>query len=246
MKTYRADLHIHTVLSPCGGLEMSPSNIVAESVGKKLDIIGITDHNSTRHCSLIRELGKQQGLFVLCGAEITTREEIHCLAFFSDETNLAAFQQYIDRHLPVIDNDVNRFGYQVIVDADENILAEENRLLIVALDQSIEEIEKKVHELGGIFIPAHINRPSNSLISQLGFFPPALNYDAIEINYFSGAERVREQYGIAEGVTLLRNSDAHNLDDIGAGQSVFELEDLNFDEIKKALASREGRKVRIG
>jgi len=56
MKTYRADLHIHSVLSPCGDLDMSPVNIVEEASRKGLDIIGITDHNTTRHTGLVKRL----------------------------------------------------------------------------------------------------------------------------------------------------------------------------------------------
>jgi 3',5'-nucleoside bisphosphate phosphatase len=82
MKTFRADLHIHTVLSPCGDLDMSPGNIVSEAVNKGLDIIGITDHNTTRHCNLIKRMAEEKGIFVMQGAEITTKEEVHCLAFF--------------------------------------------------------------------------------------------------------------------------------------------------------------------
>jgi 3',5'-nucleoside bisphosphate phosphatase len=245
MKTYRADLHIHTVLSPCGDLEMSPGNIIAEAAQKKLDIIGITDHNSTKHCKLAKEFGEQSGIYVLCGAEITTREEVHCLVFFEEEKSLGEFQDFIDLHLPDFPNDVNKFGYQVVVDKDENIIEEEERLLIVALDSGIDEVERKVHELNGLFIPAHINRMSNSIISQLGFIPSGLNFDALEITYFSGAGRLREKYGIAQEITLLRDSDAHNIENIGLGFSEFEILNPTFGEIRMALKNQGGRKVRI-
>jgi predicted metal-dependent phosphoesterase TrpH len=77
MKIFRADLHIHTVLSPCGDLGMSPANIISEAVQKGIDIIGITDHNTTRHCKLISRLAAEKGIFVMQGAEVTTKEEVH-------------------------------------------------------------------------------------------------------------------------------------------------------------------------
>ncbi len=92
MKTYRADLHIHTLLSPCGDLSMTPANIVSEALRKKLDIIGITDHNSTRQAGLVGMLGAREGLFVLQGAEVSTREEVHCLVFFENPAELELFQ----------------------------------------------------------------------------------------------------------------------------------------------------------
>ena len=100
MNTYRADLHIHTVLSPCGDLDISPTRIIEKAREKGLDIIGITDHNSTRHCSLIRELAQPAGIFVLMGAEVTTREEVHCLSFFENDDQLSEFQAYLEQHLP--------------------------------------------------------------------------------------------------------------------------------------------------
>jgi len=92
MNTYRADLHIHSLLSPCGDLEMSPANIVSEASKMGIDIIGITDHNTTRHCNLISRLAADKGIFVMQGAEITTREEVHCLVFFENTDTLDLLQ----------------------------------------------------------------------------------------------------------------------------------------------------------
>lgn len=158
MNRFKADLHIHTVLSPCGDLEMSPSNIIRAAKSKQLDLIGITDHNTTRQCAVIRELGLKEGIYVLCGTEVTTKEEAHCLAFFDTTESLEAFQDYLDAHLPKVKNNPDLFGYQVAVDADDNIFFEEDRSLLSAIDQSIEKIEETIHSLNGIFIPAHINK----------------------------------------------------------------------------------------
>jgi hypothetical protein len=38
LKLYKADMHIHTCLSPCGDWGMSPKRIVEKSLEKKLDI----------------------------------------------------------------------------------------------------------------------------------------------------------------------------------------------------------------
>lgn len=243
MKVFRADLHIHTVLSPCGDLEMSPRNIVEEAARKKLDLIGITDHNSTRQAEVVRQLAHQRGIAVLTGAEVTTREEVHCLAFLPDEERRLLFQHFLDEQLPVILNSEGRFGYQALVDASDNILELEERLLITGLRAGIGEVEQEVHRLGGLFIPAHIDRSVNSIFSQLGFIPPGLHFEALEITRFVSEESARQRFGIAEAVTLTASSDAHYPQDIGAACSLFYMHDLSFAEIRLALLGRDGRKV---
>ncbi len=236
-----ADLHIHTVLSPCSCLDMSPQRIVQEAIGKKLDIIGITDHNCTLHCAVTDHLARKAGLFVMKGAEVTTREEIHCLAFFPDFDRLDAFQEYIDLHLPKIPDKKGKFGFQVLVDEDDRILKFIDYLLVTALDAGISDVSEKVAELGGIFIPAHIDRPANGLFSQLGFLPAGLTFDALEITSRSLPGSIREKYGIGESVALIKSSDAHFPGQIGSGITRFVLNDLSFGEISLALKGMEDR-----
>lgn len=245
MQSYRTDLHIHTVLSPCGDLEMSPARIVSLARQRGLDVIGITDHNSTRQCQLIWKLGRKSGLTVIPGCEATTREEVHCLTLFPDFDALAEFQKFLDRRLMYIPNDPKLFGYQVVVDEDENIEEEFHNYLGASLDASIEEVEQKVHELAGIFIPAHVDRPRNSLFSQLGFIPPDLNVDALQISKLAEEKVVRERYKIAPEITLVRFSDAHYTDDLGKTFTLFEMEAPSFKELRMALKGEGGRNVRI-
>lgn len=243
MINYRADFHIHSVLSPCASLEMSPVNIIKKAKERKLDIIGLTDHNSTKQCKVTREIGEKYGIFVLCGAEITTREEVHCLTFFENDEKLLAFQQFVEAHLPDIKNDTDKFGYQLIVDEEENILGEEEILLSSALDISIDNLAVKVRELNGLFIPAHVNRPMFSLISQLGFIPADIKADALEISKHISKEDFYKQYAYLKSFTLIQSSDSHFIDGIGDTCTLLEMNEISFDEIKKALAGNENRKV---
>lgn len=245
MNQYRADLHIHTVLSPCGDLEMSPANIIEKTLEKGLNIIGITDHNTTRHCKLISKLAEAAGLFVLMGAEVTTREEVHCLTFFENDDQLLEFQGFLENHLPPIPNNTERFGYQVVVDENEQIIDEIEFLLLTALDQSIEQVEQKVHSLGGIFIPAHIDRPSYSIISQLGFIPSGLLIDGIEISANCIVQNVIPLLGNQFKTPIIRNSDAHYIEDIGKAFFTFEMEHKTFNEVKLAFQGKLGRKITI-
>ena len=243
MKFFRCDLHNHTVLSPCGDLEMSPVNIVKRAREQKIDILGITDHNTTLHASLVKQLGAREGIMVMMGAEVTSREEVHCLCFFEEIVTLECFQSFLEEHLPNILNDVNRFGYQVVVDEKENIVCEVEYLLISALNVGIEELEQKVHELGGLFIPAHIDRKYNGLISQLGFVPPDLKVDALELSRFISKEEFLRENGYLKNYTIIQSSDAHYIDNMGQAITQMYMESASFQEVRKALKGEDGRCV---
>lgn len=243
MKVFNADLHIHTVLSPCGSLEMSPGNIVKEALKRKLDIIGITDHNSTRQCRIVAGMAEAEGITCYCGAEVTTKEEVHCLAFFEDFDKLDEFQQFLDQHLPNIRNNQELFGYQVVVNENEEIIYEENRLLISAINRNLNQVEEEVHRLGGLFIPAHVDKPKFSLISQLGFVPPDLKFDAIELSGRTDQQVFLTQYPYLRKAVLLRNSDAHQPEDIGKLFNRILMADTGFHELQLALKQAEGRKI---
>lgn len=245
MKEYKADLHIHTVLSPCGSLEMSPRTIIQEALLKNIDIIGITDHNSTRQCREVNREAQKAGITVYSGVEITTKEEVHCLAFFETFDILDSFQQYLDMHLPEIMNDTDLFGYQVVVDETENIIYEEPKLLISAIAQNINQVEEEVHRLKGIFIPAHINRPKYSLMSQLGFVPVDLKADAFELSKHIDTDKFLKEFDYLKDRTFIRSSDAHQPDLIGENYTILYMESPVFDEFRQAIAGTNGRKVML-
>ena len=235
MNNYKADLHIHTVLSPCGSLDMSPVNIIQAAKKKHLNIIGITDHNATQHTLVTQQIGKKEGIFVLRGVEVCTKEEIHCLAFFEKDNEIEEFQAYIDKYLPHIPNDPDKLGYQLIVNENEEILDELPYTLLSGIDQSLEQVQAKVGELNGIFIPAHIDRRTFSLTSQLGFVPLDLNPDLFEISKFCSTQKILRQYPYIGKYQIIQDSDAHFIDDVGAVCNVFEMESLSFQSIKEYL-----------
>jgi PHP family Zn ribbon phosphoesterase len=243
MKVLRADLHIHTVLSPCGDLDMSPVNIVSAAEQKGLDIIGITDHNTTRHCDITSAIAEEKGIFVMQGVEITTKEEVHCLAFFENNDSLNIFQDYLEANLPYILNDPQKFGYQVQVDKNDRIIYEEKKLLINAISKSINEVEAFVHSLNGLFIPAHIDKMRNSIYSQLGFLPPDIKADALEISRNSSPSYFASVHPEISEFPLIRSSDAHFIADIGKMATLFNIMSPSFSEIKLALGGLDERKI---
>lgn len=243
MKQFKADLHIHSLLSPCGSLEMSPVNIVESALKADLDIIAITDHNSTKQAALIKQIAAKKRLTVFCGAEINSSEEVHALALFETNEQLMQFQQYIDRHLIKVKNNPAYFGEQVVIDENEMIIEEVDELLINALDVDLLQIEKFVHQLGGIFIPAHIDRYYNGLFSQLGFIPEGFVADAYELSKNANIEDWMQNGKIPKGATIIRSSDAHHPEQIGQAFTTFEMNEPTFSELLLALQHSNGRRT---
>lgn len=232
-----ADLHIHSILSPCGDLDMSPSRIIDEAAIKGLDVIAITDHNTTLHCRLAYELGQRKNILVIPGTEVCSKEEIHCLCYFSDFDALDKFEAIIHKALPPISNIPEKFGYQVVVDENEHILQTIDSFLLSATSLSINQIETLVHELGGIFIPAHIDRPSYSVLSQLGFFPQKLNADAIEC---------QNPFGILDipaHIPIICSSDSHYLHQIGKRHTRFDLDSIDVHGIFELIKQKQLHKI---
>ena len=222
---------------------MSPGKIISEASLKGLDIIGITDHNTTRHCAIVKRMAAEKKILVLQGAEITTKEEVHCLAFFENNDSLCKFQEFLDTNLPEIINIPEKFGHQLQIDENENIIYEEKKLLISAISRSFEEVEAFVHILQGLFIPAHIDKMKNSVYSQLGFLPQHMKADALEISKTSSLKKFASDHQEIKEFTLIRGSDSHFPDEIGTAYTDFYIESPSFSEIRMALGGINGRKT---
>jgi 3',5'-nucleoside bisphosphate phosphatase len=212
--TITADLHNHSCLSPCGDLESSPLSIVRTAASRGITLMALTDHNSAGNCPAFAEACRREGLMALFGTETTSREEVHILSLFADVEAALEWGSWVYQRLPDFRHDPEKFGDQVIVDVDENILAFEERYLVPAADVSLEEIVDETLNRGGLVIPAHIDRSANSIYSQLGFLP-RLPFSALEIT----RRPVRDD---AAGYTLICDSDAHFLNDIGRRTFTFE------------------------
>ena len=243
MTPFKADLHIHTVLSPCGDLEMSPTAIVERALSRGLDMIAISDHNTTRQVKVTQKIGREKGLFVLGGVEVTSQEEAHCLCFFKNDEQLDAMQEFLDEHLPRIPNDEDRFGYQLIVDENDEIVGEEEYHLLNAIDVDIDGIYDKVHSIGGLFIPAHVNKGTTSLTSQLGFIPPDLRADGLEINKFITRDEIVKKFAYLKRFNFITDSDAHFIDNVGDVYNLIYMEHRSFDEFAMAIRGEEGRYI---
>jgi hypothetical protein len=167
----RADLHIHTVLSPCAEVEMIPPLIVERALEQHLDLIAITDHNASANVPAVIEAARATGVKVWAGIEAQTREEVHILCLFDTVRQVRALQAVLDLTLPHLPNRPATLGEQFIVDAAGDFVAREERMLLLSANIALEELVRQVNALHGIAIPAHIDRSENGLLPLLGLFP---------------------------------------------------------------------------
>ncbi len=222
---------------------MSPSRIVTRARALGLDILALTDHNMVENGIALRDAAAGTGIALLYGMEMETAEEVHLLCLFDTLEEGLSWQEHVYAHLPDIENDPDRFGDQVVVDSEENVLRFEPRLLANATNLEIADACRDVTGRGGLAIPAHVDRPVQSLISQLGFAPPDMCLAAVELSRFA-PHGFMERYAVElRRAPVVRFSDAHFPHDIGAQRTLFRLHAPTVAEIRLALRGEAGRSV---
>ena len=229
------DFHIHSCLSPCGDNDMTPANIAGMAFINGLGAIALTDHNSTKNCAALKAAAKQYGIITLFGMELTTAEEVHTLCLFADEQAANEWGEYVDRHLIKIKNNPDIFGKQLMMDDTDNIIGYEENLLINATDISFDDVFTPVEKLGGIALPAHIDKKANSLLANLGFVPPDSVFKTAELKDMTKAEEIISAHPYFKNCKLISNSDAHYLPDINMDANFLEIEELTAHSVINAL-----------
>lgn len=205
------DLHIHSCLSPCGDPDMTPNNIAGMAYVKGLNIIALTDHNTSRNAGAVQEAAKQYGIIVIPGMELTTAEEVHVLCLFPDTDKALRFDALVYERLIKVKNKPAFFGTQVMMDAEDNPVGEEEYLLINATDITFDESFGLVNEYGGLMIPAHLEKETTSLLSNLGMIPPDAVFPCAEINHPEQTAGLVEDHPYLRGCRIIHDSDAHML-----------------------------------
>ncbi|MBI4595776.1 MAG: PHP domain-containing protein, partial [Candidatus Tectomicrobia bacterium] len=224
MRKIRADLHIHTCLSPCGDLDMTPRAIVREARRLGLDVIAICDHNSSENIPYVIKIASEGGPEIIPGMEVCTEEEAHLLALFPDLKSLSLFQDRIYEKLQLGENDEKAFGYQVVVNEFDEVMEFNKRLLLGSVSLSLREVVSAVHELAGLAVASHVDREAFSIIGQLGFIPDDLNLDAVEISSYFPIRKAVFQLHLSPDLPIIRSSDAHNLSQLGQSVTEFWME----------------------
>jgi len=224
MNRYYYDLHLHSALSPCADDDNTPNNIAGMASLCGLNIIALTDHNSTKNCPAFFEAAKKYGLIPVAGMELTTAEDIHLVCLFEELSDAMSFGEFVDGRRFPIRNRPDVFGEQYIFDGMDNVIGTEEYFLSNATDLSLECAADEVIRHGGICYPAHIDRMSNGIIATLGAMPKAPHFSAVE---FHNAERISEyteKYGLTDK-TVIISSDSHCLTDMRDKENYFELAD---------------------
>ena len=193
---------------------MTPANIAGMAKVVDLDLIALTDHNSCKNCPAISRAASAYGVLFLPGMELTTSEEVHVLCYFPSLDAAMDFDSYVSAHLPDIPNRPALFGDQLICDEEDQILGREERLLISATDISFDAVFDLVSRYDGIMIPAHINKPSTSLLGNLGFIPENSRFSCAEVKNEADWPLLQQQYPYLAGCSYLCSSDAHDLNTI--------------------------------
>ena len=243
LRRFRADLHIHTCLSPCGELTMSPRAVVERARAASLDLIAVTDHNTTENAAAVIRAAAGTGLAVLPGIELTTAEEVHILGLFDAAADLGPFQAEVYRNLPDVPSKMKFVDDQVIVDADDYVTGFSPRCLFGATLYSVQATVDLIHGHGGLAIACHVDRESFSIVSQLGFIPPGLKLEAVEISPRLSPDAARAAFGPFGPLPIVRFSDAHKPEEIGSAVTDFLVAGTSLGEIRLALAGEDGRKV---
>ncbi len=242
LRWLKTDLHVHTCLSPCADILMSPRKIIAEACRQHLDIIAITDHNSSENARPVMKAAIACGISVLPGMEVCTKEEVHVLAIFENPESADVLQTFVHAHLSGVNNP-EVWGLQVVANEVDQVERFEEKLLIGATDLSIEEVIARIHGLHGLAIAAHIDREGFGIIGQLGFIPETLGLDALELSSNINDEEAATKYESYRRYQFIRSSDAHFLNRLGKNCTSFFLQAPSLVEIRKALEKKDGRMV---
>jgi len=223
---------------------MIPPLIVERAIENNIDLIAVTDHNSSLNYISVKNAAKNTSLVVLPGVELQTREEVHILCLFDTIDQITKFQRIIDNHLPDLQNQPDHFGEQFIVDETGEFIRRENKLLLTSTSLSMNEAFKVVEQLGGLFIPAHVNRKAFGLLENLGFVPTDIPILAVEISRHITPEQAYFQFPQLKGYPIIQDGDVHRLDEY-LGVLTLSVSEPSIVEIKLALGHSSGRSYTI-
>ena len=244
LSEYFVDLHVHTVLSPCGELEMGAPEIIARVIDQGIHLIAITDHNECSNVRAIQDAAGPEGPAVLSGIEVQTAEDIHVVLIFPELSEAEKYQSWLRKGFRNVRNRPEVFGYQLVIDKFNNILDEVDTLLVQGVSYSIEEVLNTSKKHNAISILAHIDRPSFSFPAVLGPISYEFNIDALELSCNITAQDAGKIKSTYPYRSIIRSSDSHKLETISqANCTRMLLDHLSFNEIAMALRHENGRKI---
>lgn len=229
------DLHIHSCLSPCGDNEMTPANIAGMAAVKGLDVIALTDHNSSRNCAPFLKMAETYDLIAIPGMELCTSEDVHVVCLFPDLYAALDFDAYVYDKMFKIANKERIFGEQLLYNENDEIIGHEPNLLISNAAIRFEDVFDLTEERNGIMIPAHIEKSANSLISNLGFVPPDSRFKCAELKDLNKLPQLYQTNPYLKTCKIITNSDAHYLEHINEPENFLDVQSRKISDIFLAL-----------
>ena len=231
MARYYYDLHLHSCLSPCGDMDMTPNNLVNMAKLLGLDVIALTDHNTSLNCEAAIKVGEEVGLLVIPGMELTTAEDIHAVCLFPTLEQALHFSRYVDENRFKVPNKAEIYGRQVIMNENDEEIGEIEHLLLPASFIGMYDAYRKAREFGGICYPAHIDRDSLSILSVLGEIDPYCGFRTAELADISKLPELRKQHPILDHMNIITCSDAHYLENMRDAANTLELPELTREAV---------------
>jgi hypothetical protein len=224
---------------------MSPKTITRLLAENGVTLAALTDHNTALNCPAFGAACAECGITPLFGIEAQGREECHMLCLFAELEPALKLGEKLYELMPPVMNIPEKMGDQVYVDENEDIIGEVDKYLITSADIGLEDLAVLVIDLGGIVIPAHVDRPSFSLTSQLGFIVDG-PWSALEVVRMPDRQTNATSLD-TRNYPLITSSDAHFPEHVG--RRAFELDigtdsliepdgRARLDTIKAALARR--------
>lgn len=229
------DLHVHSCLSPCADNEMTPANIAGMAFVKGLDVIALTDHNTCRNCPAFIKHCNEYGILAIPGLELTTMEEVHVLCLFEELSNALDFDNYVYGRLMKIPNNEKIFGSQIIYGEGDEPMDREESLLINATSISFNSLYDTLKSFGGTMVPAHIERPANSLLANLGFISRENKFKCAEVKGRDKENLLKRENPYLKKCRIIYNSDAHSLGEIKECEDFIFARERNIKSVLEAL-----------
>lgn len=230
------DLHIHSCLSPCADPDMTPFNIAQMAALAGYQMIAVADHNSTGNCRSVIKAASAAGILAVPAMELTTAEEVHVLCLLPDADAADAFGRYVRERLPERKNVSEFFGDQLLMDDDDTVLGREEILLSNATTIRFGETPALLRAYGGVAVPAHMDRGSFSVISNLGFLDRDLGFPAVEITRTCELQSFLASHGEVVGLPYMINSDAHDLSAMPEPKHKIDMSHLTAVEVIRSVS----------
>ena len=238
------DLHVHSCLSPCAEEEMRPPAVLLTAERRGIRVLGMVDHSTAGNAPAFWEAAAAFAVRVLVGMEVESAEGVHILALFDSPDAAGDMAAEVAEHLPPLLNRPQLMGRQLRVDAWGTVLGEEPRLLICAADLSLDRLVELTHARGGLSIAAHVDRAAWGLLPTLGFVPPDLGVDLLEVSPALTPAAARRRWPELAAWPLVQSSDAHCLEDVGRAPTLVSRElaesDLPLPQWAARLAAELG------